>query len=197
MKPQNTIKVWDMFVRIFHWGLVLAFSVAYITEDDFLGLHTLAGYVVLGLIGLRLIWGFIGPVHARFSDFTYSPATIKQFLKETLYLRAKRYIGHNPAGGAMILLMLMSLILTSASGIVVYGGQENAGPLAGLLANMSHDMAEVFEEVHEFLANFTLLLVIVHVAGVIVESLIHRENLIRSMITGLKRAPGADRGEHA
>ena len=197
MKPQNSIKVWDIFVRIFHWGLVLAFSIAYITEDDFLGLHTTAGYVVLGLIALRLVWGFIGPTHARFRDFAYSPAAIKQFLKETLFFRAKRYIGHNPAGGAMIFLMLISLILTTLSGIVLYAGEEHAGPLAGVLANMSEGMTEAFEDVHEFLANFTLLLVFVHVAGVIVESLIHHENLIRSMITGLKRAPDKNKGEQA
>jgi cytochrome b len=197
MKTQNEIKVWDIFVRIFHWGLVLAFFIAYFTEDDFMWLHSVAGYVVMGLIGLRLIWGFIGPLHARFSDFAYSPASIKAFVKDTLQLKAKRYIGHNPAGGAMIFLLLISLVLTGISGMVVYAGEDQAGPLAGLLAGMSHNMTEVFEEVHEFFANFTLFLVFVHVGGVIVESLLHHENLVRSMITGRKRVPGNDHGELA
>jgi len=196
MQSNSKIKVWDIFVRIFHWSLVLAFSVAFITEDDYLGLHTTAGYVMMGLITLRVVWGFIGPIHARFRDFTYSPQTIKQFLKDTLLLRAKRYIGHNPAGGAMILLMLVSLVLTGMSGMMVYAGQEQAGPLAGLFAGMGPGLTEVFEETHEFLANFTLLLVVVHVVGVAVESLIHHENLVRSMITGLKRAPDDAQGDH-
>lgn len=196
MKTQNEIKVWDIFVRIFHWGLVTAFVVAFLTED-FMSLHSTAGYVVMGLIALRLIWGFIGPLHARFSDFAYKPAVIKSFVKETLQLKAKRYIGHNPAGGAMIFLLIISLLLTGISGMVVYAGEDQAGPLAGLLVGMSHGMTEVFEEVHEFFANFTLLLVFIHVAGVIIESLVHHENLVRSMITGRKRAPGTDTGEVA
>jgi cytochrome b len=196
MKTQNEIKVWDIFVRIFHWGLVTAFVIAFLTEE-FMSLHSTAGYVVMGLITLRLAWGFIGPLHARFSDFAYKPAVIKSFVKETLLLKAKRYIGHNPAGGAMIFLLIISLLLTGISGMVLYAGEDQAGPLAGLLAGMSHGVTEVFEEVHEFFANFTLLLVFIHVAGVIIESLVHHENLVRSMITGRKRAPETDTGEVA
>ena len=180
------IKVWDPLVRIFHWTLVLAFFIAYITEEDFLTLHTFAGYTVLGLLVFRVLWGLVGTRHARFSDFIYSPATIKQFIKDTLSLRAKRYLGHNPAGGAMILLMIISLVITSVSGIAVYGAEEQLGPMAGWF---SHGFwGEAFEELHEFFANFTLLLVFIHVSGVVVESLIHKENLVRSMINGLKPA---------
>ena len=197
MTTYSDIKVWDIFVRIFHWGLVAAFFIAYLTEDDFMDLHSIAGYVVLGLIGLRLVWGLIGTRYARFSNFAYSPAAIKGFVKDTLRFRAKRYIGHNPAGGAMIFLLIISLVMTGFSGMVVYAGEDQAGPLAGLLAGMSHDMTEVFEELHEFFANFTLFLVFVHVGGVIVESLLHHENLVRAMITGRKRAPGSHEGEVA
>ena len=188
MKQENSIKVWDPFVRIFHWGLVIAFAIAYVSEEEILGIHTLAGYVVLGLLSLRLVWGFIGTRHARFSDFTYSPASIRAFIRDTLKLRARRYIGHNPAGGAMIFLLIASLLLTSITGLAIYGAAEQAGPLAGLLSNSSEFMRETFEETHEFFANFTLFLVFIHIAGVIVESFIHRENLAKSMITGYKRA---------
>ena len=188
MKQENSIKVWDPFVRIFHWGLVIAFAIAYVSEEEILGIHTLAGYVVLGLLSLRLVWGFIGTRHARFSDFTYSPASIRAFIRDTLKLRARRYIGHNPAGGAMIFLLIASLLLTSITGLAIYGAAEQAGPLAGLLTNSSEFMREAFEETHEFFANFTLFLVFIHIAGVIVESFIHRENLAKSMITGYKRA---------
>jgi len=186
MQQEQQVRVWDPFVRIFHWGLVAAFAVAYVTEEDVLDLHVLAGYVVLGLIALRLVWGLIGTRHARFSDFTYSPAHIRAYLIDTLYLRAKRYLGHNPAGGAMIFLLLFSLLLTVLSGLAVYGA-EGSGPLVAWLAGSGEHVEHTLEEVHEFFANFTLFLVFVHVAGVIVESLIHRENLAAAMVHGYKR----------
>ena len=187
METEKRVAVWDSFVRIFHWSLVVAFFTAYITEEDLLAVHTLAGYVVLGLIVLRLIWGFIGSPHARFSDFTYSLSSIRKFISDTLLFRAKRYIGHNPAGGAMIFLLLISLLLTVFSGLGVYGA-EGEGPLAFMLAGSSETIEDVFEEIHEFFANFTLLLVFIHVGGVVMESFIHRENLVTSMVHGYKRA---------
>ncbi|MDH5516777.1 MAG: cytochrome b/b6 domain-containing protein [Gammaproteobacteria bacterium] len=181
------IKVWDPLVRLFHWTLVLAFFIAYITEEDFLTIHSYAGYIVTVLIAFRVVWGFIGSSHARFTDFIYSLAEIRQFLKNTLQLKAKRYLGHNPAGGAMVIIMLVSLIITCVSGFVVYGIEDQAGPLAAWLSEAGRGWGKLFEELHELFANFTLLLVIIHVAGVIVESLIHKENLIKSMINGMKR----------
>lgn len=182
------VKVWDPLVRVFHWALVLAFFTAYITEEDFLVIHTFAGYTVLGLILLRIVWGLIGSKHARFRDFIYSPEEIKGFFKETLLLKAKRYLGHNPAGGAMIILLLVSLLITTASGIAVYGAEEHAGPLASWFTQSHSLWGDALEEIHEFFANFTLLLVFVHVAGVIIESVIHKENLVKSMIDGMKRS---------
>jgi cytochrome b len=187
MYKQEYTKVWDPFIRIFHWSLVAGFILAYVTEDDLLTLHTWAGYVVLGLVMARILWGLIGSRHARFSDFVFSPRTIIAYLKDTLKLRARRYLGHNPAGGAMVIMMIVSLLVTSVTGVVLYGAEEGAGPLAGLASQFSHDWAEGFEEVHEFFANFSLFLVFLHVAGVIVESLVHRENLVRSMIHGNKQ----------
>jgi cytochrome b len=187
MPRTDTIKVWDPLVRLFHWALVAAFTIAFITEDDFLTLHTWAGYTVLGLLLVRMLWGLIGPRYARFSDFVRSPATVLGYLKDLLRLKAKRYIGHNPAGGAMIVLLLISLVLTTITGLAVYGAGENAGLLAGWLGQAGEFWAKIFEEVHEFFANFTLLLVVIHVAGVLFESLLHRENLIKAMLNGYKR----------
>lgn len=181
----SMIKVWDPLVRVFHWTLVMAFLIAYISEEDFLSIHSFAGYSVFGLLVFRILWGLIGTRHARFSDFIYSPATIKQFIKDTLSFKARRYLGHNPAGGAMIILMIISLLITSISGIAVYGAEEQLGPMAGWF---SHSFwGEAFEELHEFFANFTLLLVLIHVSGVVIESLIHKENLVKSMVNGMKR----------
>lgn len=184
---QNSVKVWDPFVRIFHWTLVLSFFIAYITEEDYLGIHSYAGYIVLALISLRIIWGIIGTRHARFTDFVYSPKTIKSFLQDTLKLKAKRYLGHNPAGGAMIILMMLSLLITGFTGLVVYGAEEQAGPLASWFSHSHSIWGDIFEELHEFFANFSVFLIVVHIAGVIIESLLHKENLVKAMIDGNKR----------
>jgi len=186
MKHRENIKVWDPLVRIFHWSLVFCFLLAFITEGDVIDVHSWAGYSILILLLIRLIWGFIGPRYARFSDFVRSPSLIMRYLKDTLMLRARRYIGHNPLGGAMVLLLFGSLILTTVTGMAVYGATDNAGPLAAWFGQTSESGAELFEEVHEFFANFTLFLVVIHVGGVIFESLVHRENLIRAMLDGYK-----------
>lgn len=193
MSEQAQIRVWDPLVRFFHWSLASAFLIAFITEDDFMTVHSWAGYLILSLLLVRLVWGFIGTRHARFSDFVYRPVTIKAFLKDTLRLRAKRYIGHNPAGGAMVILLMLSLLVTATSGMLLFGAAEQSGPLAQWFVQSGAAWADPLEEVHEFFANFTMLLVVIHVAGVIVESLIHRENLVSAMISGFKQAqPASD-----
>ncbi|MFD2231817.1 cytochrome b/b6 domain-containing protein [Alkalimarinus sediminis] len=185
---EKEVSVWDPLVRIFHWVLVGAFFTAYITEEDFLTIHSWAGYTVLGLLIFRIIWGVIGTKHARFKDFVFTPKYTIQFLKDTFSLKAKRYLGHNPAGGAMVILLILSLIVTTFSGLMILGIEEAQGPLAPWLSGASHSLGDLFEELHEFFANFTLFLVFVHVAGVLIESMIHGENLIVSMFSGTKRS---------
>ncbi len=184
---QNEVRVWDPFVRIFHWSLVLTFTVAYISGEELKVLHNNAGYAVLGLVLLRIVWGFIGTRHARFRDFVYPPAEVQGFLRDTLRQRAKRYLGHNPAGGAMVIVMLLSLLITSLTGIAFYGIEAGAGPLA-MLAGSPEWAREMLEEVHEFFANLMVLVVVVHIIGVIVESRLQHENLVKSMWNGRKRA---------
>ena len=96
---QHQILVWDPFVRLFHWSLVVGFAVAYLTEDDLLTVHVWAGYLVGVLIVARVIWGFVGPRYARFSDFLYDPASTLRYVRELILLRAKRHLGHSPGGG--------------------------------------------------------------------------------------------------
>jgi len=186
MTESTQIKVWDPLVRFFHWALVSAFTIAYITEDDFLTIHSWAGYLILSLLCIRFVWGFIGTRYARFSDFTYSPKNIIQFLKDTLHLSARRYLGHNPAGGAMVFLLMLSLFITTVSGVVLFGVAEQAGPLAHWFTQSESMWADVLEDGHEFFANLSLFLVFLHIAGVLVESLIHKENLVSAMVTGFK-----------
>lgn len=168
-----TVKVWDAFVRVFHWSLVTLFATAFLTSEVSETLHIYAGHGVLSLVALRLVWGVVGTKYARFSDFVYGPRAVLAYMRDAARLRARRYLGHNPAGGAMVVALLAALVATGASGYMMtldrFWGQK------------------WIEEVHEFAAHATLLLIALHVAGVIFSSLEHRENLVRSMFTGRKR----------
>ncbi|MCF1183211.1 cytochrome b/b6 domain-containing protein [Marichromatium gracile] len=180
-------QVWDPLVRLFHWSLAAGFAAAYIIEDHPLALHVWIGYLILALIAIRVTWGFVGSTHARFGDFVRGPRATLDYLRDTARLRAPRHLGHNPAGGAMVVALLLTVSATGLSGLALYGAEEFAGPLAGLTAGLSHDTTELIEGAHEFFANLTLLLVLLHVAGVLFSSFAHQENLIGSMISGRKR----------
>jgi cytochrome b len=183
----SRVRVWDLLVRIFHWSLVGGFATAFIVEDDLLGVHVWAGYLVLTLIAVRLVWGVIGTRHARFTDFVRGPRQVLGYIRDALRLKAPRYLGHNPAGGAMVVALLLLVGLTGLSGMALYGAQELSGPLAPLMAGTSAATGEVLEETHEVLANLTLGFIVLHVAGVLFSSLAHRENLVGGMLTGRKR----------
>ncbi len=183
----DQVKVWDVGIRIFHWSLLATFVISYLTEDDFSTIHVYSGYTMMGLIALRLIWGVIGTRHARFSHFVVRPSAVIAYLIEVYQFRARRYLGHNPAGGAMIVVLLVSLSLTLFFGLLTYGAAEFSGPLAGLAGGVSDSTAHLFKEMHEFFANFSVLLVVFHVLGVVLTSLQHNENLAKSMLTGYKQ----------
>lgn len=184
----NDIVVWDPLVRIFHWSLVVSFTVAYLSgEGEWLGLHAWSGYIIGGLILFRLLWGMVGPQHARFADFVHTPATTLAYGRDLLRGKARRYLGHNPLGGAMTVALLVMLAIDTITGLLLYGATEAAGPLAGLMVVTGHWAGEALEEIHEFFSNLTVLLIVLHIGGVLVSSLVHHENLIRSMITGRKR----------
>jgi len=192
MKQMDRIAVWDPFVRLFHWGLAGSFLTAFIVEDDYIAVHSWAGYLALALVAVRIPWGLFGPRHARFSDFVRSPAVALRYVKETLMGRAPRHLGHNPAGALMVVTLLVLVPLLALTGMASLAITDGAGPLAGLLAGVGRKGFWVLD-LHEFLADTTVVLVGIHVAGVIVESLVHRENLVVSMITGRKPARSEDR----
>lgn len=196
---KQTVKVWDPLVRIFHWSLVVLFAVAYVTGDDEGMTHIYAGYGVTGLIAFRLLWGVVGTRYARFADFVYGPRKVIAYARSLLGRKPLHYLGHNPLGGWMVVALLIGLALTCWSGLESYAA-EGKGPLASAnVAIVSVAMAhgddsagdkhdEFWEEIHEFFANLTLGLVILHILGVIVASRLHRENLVKAMITGRKDA---------
>ena len=170
------VRVWDPLVRLFHWSLVTSFAVAWLSEEGE-SLHDGAGYVVLALVAVRVVWGFVGSRHARFRDFVPTPAALLAYLRRMLAARAERHLGHNPAGGAMIVALLAMLVLTAGSG--------------WLMTTDRFWGVGWVEELHEIAAWLTLVMVAAHVAGVVFSSFAHRENLVRAMITGRKRAEPA------
>jgi len=171
--PPAAVKVWDPLVRVFHWSLATLFLVAYVTGDEIERVHVAAGYAIAGLIALRVVWGFVGPRHARFSNFVRSPREVLAYLRDVAMFRAPRFLGHNPAGGAMIVGLLLML-----SGTAVTGYMMTTDAFWG---------AKWVEEIHEALANLTVGLIVFHVVGVLLSSLKDGENLVKSMITGWKR----------
>ncbi|RBI70903.1 cytochrome B [Roseovarius sp. TE539] len=205
----GTVRVWDPLVRIGHWVLVAGVATAYLTEGEPQWLHSYAGYAIAAVVVLRFAWGFVGPRHARFSDFVTVPGRVIGYLHGLATGRAERHVGHSPAGGAMTVALLVALALTALSGMAVLAVEDGEGPLAGLLTTQGlpawaiegeaenhaeygergegEEAGEAFEEIHEIAANATLLLIALHVGGVIIASLAHRENLVRAMITGYKR----------
>ena len=180
----NTVKAWDPLIRVFHWSLVVLFLIAFVTEDDWLNLHVQAGYAVSVLIILRLLWGLIGTKNARFMSFVKSPRATLRYFRQMLTCNIPHYLGHNPLGAAMVVALLSSIVLVSVSGMVVIAGDGN-GPLAGTI--FSSWSGSWIEEGHEFFANFTLLLVGLHVVGVLVSSLLEKDNLAKAMINGRKK----------
>jgi cytochrome b len=168
------VRVWDPFVRIFHWSLVALFIVAFVTGDEIERVHIAVGYTIAGLVVARIVWGFIGPHHARFSNFVRRPAETLDYMRKAVRGRAPRYIGHNPAGGLMTIALLGMILAISGTGF--------------MMTTNSFWGAEWVEDLHEGLVYATMGLIALHVAGVIVTSVEHRENLVRAMITGRKRA---------
>jgi cytochrome b len=174
LAPPATVKVWDPFVRVFHWSLVVLFGIAFLTGDEIEWLHLAAGYGIAGLVALRIVWGLVGTRHARFTSFVRGPREVLAYLRDAALLRAPRHLGHNPAGGAMIVALLVLIAGTAVTG--------------HMMTSDAYWGAKWVEEVHEAFANLTLALVALHVLGVLFASLEHRENLIRAMFTGRKRA---------
>jgi cytochrome b len=168
------IKVWDPLVRIFHWTVALGtfgnLTVLRHVEDP----HIYLGYVMVAALLVRLIWGFVGKGHARFSTFVPGPKKLVGYGAALVARREPRYIGHNPAG-AVMMLALMALI----AGLGVTGWMMGSDQFWG---------EPWVEELHEILANIIIGAAVLHVGAAIIESIRHRENMPWSMITGYKRA---------
>jgi cytochrome b len=175
---KSKVLVWDVPTRVFHWLLALSFAGAFLTAESerYRDIHVMLGYTVLGLVAFRLLWGLVGTRYARFWSFAYGPRSVLTYVKSLFTRSPEHHVGHNPAGSWAIYALLALSLLAGASGYATYND------IGG------HWM----EDVHEALANTLLGVVFVHIAGVVVSSLVHRENLVRSMLTGLKSATPRD-----
>lgn len=180
---QNKISVWDPLIRLFHWTLVASFVVCYFTQEENYELHLDSGYVVLGAICIRIIWGFIGTKYARFSDFVYFPGTVIRYASQLFRRKADKYIGHNPAGGAMIIILLLTLLVLTISGVCLDAAENRAGPLADGNLFMYLD---IVQDTHIISTNVMLGLIFLHIIGVFSSSYLHKENLVKAMVTGNK-----------
>ncbi len=172
---QNQIKpirVWDLPTRIFHWSLAASFVIAFLTAESekLRDIHVFAGYTLAGLIVFRLLWGFVGGGYSRFAEFLPTPRKLVGYIKSLINGKPQHYVGHNPAGAVAIFLLLGFGITAAASGYATY-----------------NDFGGNFmEELHEAAANGMMAMVVIHLAGVVVSSWLHRENLVKAMITGRK-----------
>lgn len=169
---KTRILVWDLPLRVFHWLLAASFAGAFLTGETerYRDLHVALGYIVAGLLAFRLTWAFAGTRYARLSSFAFGPAAVLRYLRSLLAGKPLHYVGHNPAGSWVIYALLL---LGAAVGISGYGVHVGMG-------------GHWLEELHEGVANAMLGLVIVHTVGVVVSSLLHRENLALAMLTGYK-----------
>lgn len=169
--------IWDLPTRVFHWALATSFAGAWLLADGerLRNIHVMFGYTVLGLVLFRLVWGFVGTRYAQFRSFMYRPRELAAYAQAILHGDRPHYAGHNPAGSFAIWAILMLAALTGLTGYATYN--EFGG--------------DALEELHEFLANTWLLIVGLHIGGVILASLLDRENLARAMVTGYKRAEPA------
>lgn len=165
-------RVWDLPTRVFHWSLAASFTGAWLSAESerWRDIHVLLGYTLAGLIAFRLVWGVVGSRYARFGSFLFPPSRVMAYLKSLLRGTPEPHLGHNPAGGLAIIALLVLGVAVAASGYASY--QEVGG--------------EWLEDLHEGAANAMLLMVFVHLVGVVVSSVLHRENLVGAMFTGWK-----------
>ncbi len=184
------LRVWDLPTRLFHWLLVAGVATCAVTgfllPSRWLAWHFAAGYLLAALLVFRLVWAFFGPEHSRWPGFCPKPGAVIAHVRAVLAGRPHASIGHNPAGGAMILALLLTLTLLVGSGLLTVGGMLKLGPFAFF---MPYDAAMAVKELHEAAANLLMVLAATHILGVIVESRLLREWLIGAMLTGWKRAP--------
>jgi cytochrome b len=192
------LQVWDIPVRLFHWGLVGGVGLSFYTMKTDgapfifpVDIHAKAGYVLLGLLLFRWLWGLVGSHHARFPSFLYPPTTLLDYGRRLLRTRPPAYAGHNPLGGIMVVVMLLSLTFQAASGLFLTDDIFFSGPLHGLV---DRSTARTLAGLHHLNANLLMLLIAAHLLALVVHRL-KGERLVGAMVTGRKPLEAAPEDE--
>nr|WP_294530957.1 cytochrome b/b6 domain-containing protein [uncultured Rhodopila sp.] len=182
------IKVWDLPVRLFHWAIVVLIVAAWTTQElNKMEWHMRVGYAILALLLFRIVWGFIGSDTARFVRFLKSPAAVLRHLSHLRRREADREIGHNAAGGWMVLLMLVLLGVQAGTGLFSNDDSATDGPLMHLVGK---DQSDFISKIHALNFNLILAVIVLHVAAITAYAVLKRQNLVRPMVTGTKEMPG-------
>ena len=183
----RTIRVWDIPTRAFHWGLVILVATSWVTQyEDWMTLHFLAGYTMLTALAFRVVWGFAGSDTARFGRFLKSPAAVARHLRQLRRREPDAEIGHNPAGGWMVLLLLALLAVQVATGLCANDEVSVQGPLADTVGSGASDFLS-----HVHSVNFTLIecAVVLHLVAIGTYRIVKGHRLVWPMITGKKQLP--------
>lgn len=187
-KEAVQVKVWDVPVRVFHWALVTGFVAAYLSaEMHKMVVHVWVGYALVTLLLFRVVWGFTGNRYARFKSFIFTPQETQAYVRAIRSGHARHYYGHNPAGALMVFALLALLLAIFGAGLVTLAVIDFEGPLLFLANDVSDETAYLFRDAHDWMVNIALLLIPLHLLGVVSGSLQHKENLVRAMVTGMKR----------
>jgi cytochrome b len=182
------IKVWDLPVRLFHWSIVVLIAASWVTQEfNLMDWHVRCGYATLTLLLFRLIWGFVGSDTARFSRFLKSPAAALRHLSHFRHREADREIGHNAAGGWMVLVMLALLGVQAGTGLFSNDDGNTEGPLMHLV---NKEQSDFLSKIHALNFNLILVAIVLHVLAIIAYAVLKRQNLVRPMLTGRKEMPG-------
>ncbi|MDR3391807.1 MAG: cytochrome b/b6 domain-containing protein [Sulfuriferula sp.] len=184
----QSIKIWDLPTRLFHWSLVICFAVSWASADlfDAMQVHFYAGYVMLTLVLFRLAWGVLGSSTARFSQFLSGLRAVSAYSKTLFKPRPGDYIGHNPLGGWAVILMLGLLAFQAVTGLFSNDDLLASGPLAHLI---SGDLSDTISDIHHEAFDYLLAIAGIHIAAVLFYRFYKRSNLIITMITGYKTLP--------
>lgn len=188
--PDNgTVKVWDLFIRLFHWTLVASFATAYLSGESFASeIHILTGYALCILLIARIYWGFKGSPYARFRSFFFPPGETLAYVRSMFSGHPRHYLGHNPAGALMVFTLLCMMIALLATGLATLAAIDFEGPLLFIATLVSDETSYALRHLHELLSGVALTLVALHIGGAVLGSIQHRENLVKAMFTGKKAA---------
>ncbi|HEY4164221.1 MAG TPA: cytochrome b/b6 domain-containing protein [Dongiaceae bacterium] len=186
-QPTVRIRIWDPFVRLFHWLLVIGIGFCWWSgETGRMDLHYQCGLVVLGLVIFRILWGLLGSPSARFSHFLKGPGAVIAYLRHIMLPKPSHSFGHNAAGGAMVMGLLLAILVQTVSGLFNTDDIVFDGPFYGKVPEWFSDKMGF---IHDQLFNPLLALIGLHIAVILFYRLWKRENLVAAMITGRARLP--------